>query len=63
MPHFAQDHSQRQRLFLDSSTPYQGEYTDPDTGKVNMHARWYRPGTGAFVGRSPLNVDTLETGS
>ncbi|MGS2644636.1 TreTu family toxin [Streptosporangium sp. LJ11] len=30
---------------------YQGEYTDPDTGKVNMHARWYQPGTGAFVSR------------
>ncbi|WP_271222195.1 RHS repeat-associated core domain-containing protein [Streptosporangium carneum] len=30
---------------------YQGEYTDPDTGKVNMHARWYRPGTGAFASR------------
>ncbi|WP_440072248.1 RHS repeat-associated core domain-containing protein [Streptosporangium sp. OZ121] len=30
---------------------YQGEYTDPDTGKVNMHARWYQPGTGAFISR------------
>ncbi|MEU8035990.1 LamG-like jellyroll fold domain-containing protein [Streptosporangium sp. NPDC049078] len=30
---------------------YQGEYTDPDTGKVNMHARWYQPGTGAFTSR------------
>nr|WP_275888150.1 RHS repeat-associated core domain-containing protein [Nonomuraea lactucae] len=30
---------------------YQGEYTDPDTGKVNMHARWYQPATGGFVSR------------
>ena len=30
---------------------YQGEYTDPDTGKVNMHARWYQPGTGSFASR------------
>ncbi|WP_440072695.1 LamG-like jellyroll fold domain-containing protein [Streptosporangium sp. OZ121] len=38
---------------------YQGEYTDPDTGKVNMHARWYQPGTGAFTSRdtATLNPD------
>ncbi|WP_187414889.1 polymorphic toxin-type HINT domain-containing protein [Nonomuraea sp. PA05] len=30
---------------------YQGEYTDPDSGKVNMHARWYQPGTGTFTSR------------
>ncbi|MFB9622250.1 RHS repeat-associated core domain-containing protein [Nonomuraea helvata] len=30
---------------------YQGEYTDPDTGKVNMHARWYQPNTGTFTSR------------
>ncbi|GGO74851.1 hypothetical protein GCM10012289_48500 [Nonomuraea cavernae] len=30
---------------------YQGEYTDPDTGTVNMHARWYQPGTGTFASR------------
>ncbi|WP_436757961.1 LamG-like jellyroll fold domain-containing protein [Streptosporangium sp. V21-05] len=38
---------------------YQGEYTDPDTGKVNMHARWYQPGTGAFASRdtATLNPD------
>ncbi|WP_271218108.1 RHS repeat-associated core domain-containing protein [Streptosporangium carneum] len=33
------------------SLGYQGEYTDPDTGKVNMHARWYQPGTGNFASR------------
>ncbi|GAA4206354.1 hypothetical protein GCM10022252_68350 [Streptosporangium oxazolinicum] len=38
---------------------YQGEYTDPDTGKVNMHARWYQPGTGTFASRdtATLNPD------
>lgn len=30
---------------------YQGGYTDLDTGKVNMHARWYQPVTGSFVSR------------
>ncbi|NUW41369.1 RHS repeat-associated core domain-containing protein [Nonomuraea rhodomycinica] len=34
-----------------STLGYQGEYTDPDTGKVNMHARWYQPGTGSFASR------------
>ncbi|MFC4586624.1 RHS repeat-associated core domain-containing protein [Sphaerisporangium corydalis] len=33
------------------SLGYQGEYTDPDTGKVNMSARWYQPGTGGFTSR------------
>ncbi|TDP90560.1 LamG-like jellyroll fold domain-containing protein [Labedaea rhizosphaerae] len=30
---------------------YQGGYTDPDTGQVNMSARWYDPGTAAFTSR------------
>nr|WP_260408350.1 RHS repeat-associated core domain-containing protein [Planomonospora venezuelensis] len=38
------------------SLGYQGEYTDPDTGKVNMHARWYQPGTGAFTSRDDWNL-------
>ncbi|MEU6715642.1 RHS repeat-associated core domain-containing protein, partial [Nonomuraea sp. NPDC046802] len=36
---------------------YQGEYTDPDTGKVNMHARWYQPGTGTFTSRDTATLD------
>ena len=44
-----------------SGTPrglgYQGEYTDPDTGKVNMHARWYQPGTGAFTSRDDWTLN------
>ncbi|WP_158578954.1 LamG-like jellyroll fold domain-containing protein [Spongiactinospora rosea] len=35
---------------------YQGEYTDPDTGKVNMLARWYIPGTGGFTSRDDANL-------
>ncbi|MEQ4724913.1 RHS repeat-associated core domain-containing protein [Nonomuraea sp. B19D2] len=35
---------------------YQGEYTDPDTGKVNMHARWYQPGTGTFTSRDTASL-------
>ncbi|MGP4102424.1 RHS repeat-associated core domain-containing protein [Nonomuraea sp. KM90] len=33
---------------------YQGAYTDPDSGKVNMAARWYQPTTGSFVTRDTL---------
>ncbi|WP_443156296.1 LamG-like jellyroll fold domain-containing protein [Nonomuraea sp. KM88] len=36
---------------------YQGEYTDPDTGKVNMHARWYQPGTATFTSRDTMTLD------
>ncbi|WP_326829565.1 polymorphic toxin-type HINT domain-containing protein [Streptosporangium sp. NBC_01810] len=36
---------------------YQGEYTDPDTGKVNMHARWYQPGTGTFASRDDWTLN------
>ncbi|WP_189137129.1 RHS repeat-associated core domain-containing protein [Nonomuraea glycinis] len=35
---------------------YQGAYTDPDTGKVNMHARWYQPGTGTFTSRDTMTL-------
>jgi RHS repeat-associated protein len=33
---------------LTGSAGYQSEYTDPTTGNVNMHARWYSPSTGGF---------------
>ncbi|MEV0629133.1 RHS repeat-associated core domain-containing protein [Nonomuraea wenchangensis] len=33
---------------------YQGAYTDPSTGKVNMAARWYQPATGSFISRDTL---------
>ncbi|MFB9469612.1 polymorphic toxin-type HINT domain-containing protein [Nonomuraea salmonea] len=35
---------------------YQSEYTDPDTGNVNMHARWYQPGTGNFTSRDTWDI-------
>jgi RHS repeat-associated protein len=38
---------------------YQGEYTDPDTGKVNMHARWYQPGTGGFASRDDWTLSPI----
>ncbi|MEV4316755.1 LamG-like jellyroll fold domain-containing protein [Actinocrispum sp. NPDC049592] len=33
------------------SVGYQGEWTEPSTGAVNMHARWYTPATGNFTSR------------
>ncbi len=32
---------------------FQGDWTDPDTGQVDMGARWYNPGTGTFTSRTP----------
>ena len=31
------------------SLGYQGQYTDPATGNINMAARWYSPATGSFT--------------
>lgn len=45
---------------------FQGDYTDPDTGAVNMTARWYNPSTGAFLSRDtvdPTNRYTYTYGS
>ncbi|WP_443177357.1 LamG-like jellyroll fold domain-containing protein [Nonomuraea sp. 3N208] len=36
---------------------YQSEYTDPDTGNVNMHARWYQPGTSTLTSRDSWNLE------
>lgn len=38
---------------------YQGEYTDPATGQVNMHARWYDPETGGFSSRDSWTLDPV----
>ncbi|MFI8087975.1 DNRLRE domain-containing protein [Streptomyces sp. NPDC086080] len=38
---------------------YQGEYTDPDTGQVNMHARWYDPETGGFSSRDSWTLNPV----
>ncbi|MFF8607691.1 LamG-like jellyroll fold domain-containing protein [Streptomyces sp. NPDC015346] len=40
-----------------SSLGYQSGWTDPSSGDVNMAARWYRPGTGAFVSRDTWQLD------
>ncbi|MFC5748433.1 RHS repeat-associated core domain-containing protein [Actinomadura rugatobispora] len=36
---------------------YQGDWTDPGTGQVNMHARWYEPKSGAFTSRDDWTLD------
>jgi RHS repeat-associated protein len=36
---------------LPSTIGYQGDYTDPTTGDVNMGARWYNPSTATFRSR------------
>lgn len=35
---------------------FQGDWTDPDTGQVNMGARWYQPSTGAFTSRDTVSA-------
>ncbi|MFJ9554106.1 DNRLRE domain-containing protein [Nocardiopsis sp. NPDC101807] len=40
-----------------ASMGYQGEWTDPDTGDVNMHARWYQPDTGRFASRDTVAIE------
>ncbi|WP_433297556.1 polymorphic toxin-type HINT domain-containing protein [Actinoplanes sp. CA-030573] len=41
-----------------SNVGYQGDWTDPDTGQVDMGARWYDPGIGAFVSRDTVDYTT-----
>ncbi|MGW0825565.1 LamG-like jellyroll fold domain-containing protein [Streptomyces sp. NPDC002845] len=46
----------------DGSTPavgYQSGWTDPESGDVNMAARWYQPGTGAFASRDTWQLDPM----
>jgi RHS repeat-associated protein len=38
------------------SLGYQSAFTDAATGRVNMRARWYNPGTGQFDTRDAANV-------
>jgi len=35
---------------------YQNSYTDPDTGLVNAHARWYNPTLGTFTTRDTYTL-------
>jgi RHS repeat-associated protein len=38
-----------------SRVGFQGDWTDPTTGFVNMGARWYSPGVGRFVSRDTVH--------
>ncbi|MGW0505907.1 LamG-like jellyroll fold domain-containing protein [Micromonospora sp. NPDC003241] len=40
---------------------FQGDWTDPDTGQVDMGARWYNPGTGTFTSRDSVNYSGGES--
>ncbi|MCS7475926.1 LamG-like jellyroll fold domain-containing protein [Umezawaea endophytica] len=33
---------------------FQGDWTDPDSGRVNMGARWYEPTAGSFISRDSV---------
>ncbi|MCX5069029.1 polymorphic toxin-type HINT domain-containing protein [Micromonospora lupini] len=39
------------------SLGFQGDWTDDATGQVDMGARWYNPGTGAFDSRDDVSYD------
>ncbi|WP_317453992.1 LamG-like jellyroll fold domain-containing protein [Streptomyces sp. TRM68416] len=41
---------------------YQSGWTDPESGDVNMAARWYQPGTGAFNSRDTWQLDPVPSG-
>ncbi|MCO6006184.1 DUF6531 domain-containing protein [Actinoallomurus purpureus] len=40
-----------------SNLGFQGAWTDPDTGNVNMGARWYDPSQGSFSSRDSWSLD------
>ncbi|MEV0701015.1 polymorphic toxin-type HINT domain-containing protein [Saccharopolyspora sp. NPDC050389] len=42
---------------------FQRQYTDPDTGRVNMGSRWYQPGTGTFASRDQAALDPRDIGN
>ncbi|WP_079147676.1 RHS repeat-associated core domain-containing protein [Streptomyces thermolilacinus] len=43
------------------SLGYQSGYTDPANGDINMAARWYQPGTGAFASRDTWLLDPTQS--
>ncbi|HEU5156451.1 MAG TPA: RHS repeat-associated core domain-containing protein [Streptosporangiaceae bacterium] len=47
----------RARSGLATSLGYQGEYTDPASGRIDMHARWYTPATGTFTSRGTADLN------
>ncbi|MBW4717893.1 RHS repeat-associated core domain-containing protein [Saccharothrix obliqua] len=42
---------------------YQGDWTDPGTGLVDMTARWYRPATGSFTTRDDRDNHPAPSGA
>lgn len=44
------------------SLGFQGDYTDPSTGDVDMGARWYSPRTGGFTARDSISLPTTPSG-
>jgi len=46
-----------------SAFGYQGDWTDPSTGAVNMSARWYDPRVGTFLTRDQIDLPTREAAS
>ncbi|MFI9387758.1 polymorphic toxin-type HINT domain-containing protein [Kutzneria sp. NPDC052558] len=46
-----------------SSAGFQGAYTDPDSGQVDMNARWYTPGTGTFASRDTVDGNRYAYGN
>ncbi|ROO61847.1 RHS repeat-associated protein [Micromonospora sp. Llam0] len=41
------------------SSGFQGGWTDPDTGQVNAHARWYAPDQATFTSRDSWMLDPV----
>ena len=37
---------------------FQGDWTDPNNGQVNMGARWYNPSSGSFLSRDSVNYSS-----
>ncbi len=44
------------------SVGFQGQWTDPDSGGVNMAARWYNPGSGGFESRDSWTLSPSPSG-
>ncbi len=46
----------RRRSGVQAAVGYQSDWTDQDTGRVNMSARWYTPTSGTFASRDDANL-------
>ena len=44
------------------SLGFQGDYTDPASGEVDMGARWYSPGAGGFTTRDSISLPSSPSG-